>query len=514
MKSTSGDHLEHTSADLLVQIDPRSRAGLQQQIYSSIRRGILDGVLRSGTRLPSSRALADDLEVSRTTTLLAYDQLQAEGYLNPRHGSGTFIASELPDDRVGVVLPHGRPRPAHPPLSRRGEALAATPPPANRIPGPTRAFRLGVPALDLFPVRLWSQLSARRLRNVSVAQLDYGDASGLPQLREAIAHHLEVARGTRCTADQVVVVAGAQRGIELICRLLLDVGDEAWLEEPGYPGARSALIAAGARAVPVRIDDEGLDVEAGVLQAPQARLAYVTPSHQFPVGVQMSLRRRLALLKWASSARAWIVEDDYDSEFRYGTRPIPCLHGLDADGRVIYVGSFSKSLFPALRLGFLVVPVDLVSKLHDVRRASDVHPPAIDQAVLADLIDGGHYERHLRRMRAAYRERLDALTDGLDRHCGGVVKLRPVRTGLHAAADLVGVHAADLARECGERGVEVNPLSAYFMSRQKPPNAIALGFASVRPEAIQSGTEKLAQAIEATQRQRRLHPGSQSRGHG
>jgi GntR family transcriptional regulator/MocR family aminotransferase len=494
-----------------VQIDARSRAGLQQQIYSSIRRAILDGVLRSGTRLPSSRALAGDLEVSRTTTLLAYDQLQAEGYLSPRHGSGTFVANEVPDDRLRLVLPRRRPRPAHPPLSQRGTALAATPPPASRLAGPSRAFRLGVPALDLFPVRLWSQLSARRLRNVTVAQLDYGDAIGLPQLREAIAHHVEVARGTRCTAAQVVVVAGAQRGIELICQLLLDVGDTAWLEEPGYPGARNALIGAGAHVVPVRIDQEGLDVEAGWQQAPGARLAYVTPSHQFPGGVQMSLRRRLALLKWASSARAWVIEDDYDSEFRYGTRPIPCLHGLDAGGRVIYVGSFSKSLFPALRLGFLVVPDDLVSKVHDVRRASDVHPPAIDQAVLADLIEGGHYERHLRRMRAAYRERLDALTEGIDRHCGGVAKLRPVRTGLHAVADFIGVHAADVVRECTARGVEVNPLSAYFMSRQKPPNAIALGFASVRPDAITSGTEKMAEAIEAARRRRKLRSGAESR---
>jgi GntR family transcriptional regulator/MocR family aminotransferase len=495
------DHLpDRSSADLLVQIDPRSRVGLQQQIYSSIRRAILDGVLRQGARLPSSRALADDLRVSRTTTLLAYDQLQAEGYLNARHGSGTFVAGDLPDERPRLVLPRRHRRPVHPPLSRRGSALVATPPPACRLAGPPKAFRIGVPALDLFPVRLWSQLAARRLRNVTVAQLDYGDALGFAPLREAIANHVEVARGTRCTGDQIVIVAGAQRGIEMVCQLLMDPGDAAWLEEPGYPGARIALTGAGARIVPVRVDEEGLDVAAGAQQAPEARLVYVTPSHQFPAGVQMSLRRRLALLNWASRARAWIVEDDYDSEFRYAARPIPSLHGLDPDGRVIYVGSFSKSLFPALRLGFVVVPPDLVSKVHDMRRAADVHPPALDQVVLADFISGGHYERHLRRMRAAYRERLEGLSAGLDRHCRGALTLRTVRTGLHAVADVDHADAVDVARECAARGVEVTPISSYYLGREKAANAIIIGFASVRTEAIRTGTERLAEAVDASRR--------------
>jgi GntR family transcriptional regulator / MocR family aminotransferase len=496
----SPGHLRQSSSELLVQIDPRSDVGLQQQIYSFIRRVVLDGVLRPGMRIPSSRALADNLGVSRTTTLLAYEQLQAEGYVHARHGSGTYVASELPDDRPLVVRPPRGSRDAHPPLSRRGLMLAATPPPAWRISGPPRPFRIGVPALDLFPIRLWSRLHARRMRTVQIAQLDYGDARGLAGLREAIAQHVEVARGTRCSADQVVVVAGAQRGIELVCQLLLDVGEAAWLEEPGYSGARSALVGASARIVPVRVDQHGVDVEHGIQQAPQARLAYVTPSHQFPAGVQTSLRRRLALLKWAAHARSWIVEDDYDSEFRYEARPIPCLHGLDADGRVIYIGSFSKSLFPALRLGFLVMPEELVSKLHHVRRAADVHPPLIDQAVLADAIREGHYERHLRRMRSAYRERLEALRYGVDRNCGGVVTIRAVRTGLHAVADVVDVEATDLASACLARGVEMTPLSAYYMRSRRLPNAVVLGFGFSPPDAIQSATEKLAQAIDAVRR--------------
>src|SRR5262249_14499677 len=239
------------------------------------------------------------------------------------------------------------------------------------------AFRLGAPALDRFPLRLWSQLVCRRMRAMTCAHLDYGDSVGYVDLRRAIAEHVQTARGTTCVADQVFVVAGAQRGLQMICSMLLDPGDRAWLEEPGYPGGRSALEQAGARIVPIRVDSQGLDVAAGTRQAPNARLSYVTPSNQFPLGVPMSLMRRLALLKWATQAGAWIVEDDYDSEFRYFTRPFPSLHGLDADGRVMYVGTFAKSVFPAMRLGFVIVPVDLVSHIQAIRKASDLHPPIL-----------------------------------------------------------------------------------------------------------------------------------------
>src|SRR5262245_12739555 len=228
--------------DLLIRIDARLRIGLQQQIYNAIRRAILDGVVTPGARLPSSRSLADDLRVSRTTTLLAYEQLVAEGYLTAQHGSGTFVACELPDDLPRLAIPRRPVLTRHPPLARRGVLLASTPPCARRIAGPPRPFRLGIPGLDLFPVRLWSQLAGRRLRNITLSQLDYGDAAGWPPLRKAIAHHVETTRGTRCTADQVIVVAGAQRGVEMMCQMLLDDGDAAWLEEPGYPGARRALM--------------------------------------------------------------------------------------------------------------------------------------------------------------------------------------------------------------------------------------------------------------------------------
>jgi GntR family transcriptional regulator/MocR family aminotransferase len=491
---------QRPGTNLLIRVDPGAPVGLQQQIYAGVRRAILDGVLPPGTRVPSSRALAADLSVSRTTSLLALEQLLSEGYLTARPGSGTFVALELPDDLPGARGSRPSRSPRHPPLSKRGKALAAARPPSERLAGPPRPFRIGIPAVDLFPVRLWSQLWTRRLRFATPSQLDYGETAGFPALRQAIAEHVRAARGTECDPDQVFVVSGAQRAMDLLCQLLLDPGDEAWMEEPGYPGARSALVAAGARIRPVPVDEDGLDVEAGARRGPRARLVYVTPSHQFPLGVPMSLPRRLALLQWAGAAGAWVIEDDYDSEFRYGARPIPCLHGLDGDGRVVYVGSFSKTLFPALRLGFMIVPQDLHRELLAVRRATKVHPARLDQAVLADFMLGGHYERHLRRVRAAYRERLEALQHAAARRCGGALRLRPVRTGLHAVADLVDVDARRVYEAAAGRGVEVMPLSAYYFGRSHPQNAIVLGFGGVRADSVEDGMKRLAAAIDAARR--------------
>ncbi len=482
----------------LIRIDARDGAPLQQQVYAGIRRAILDGALGPGARLLSSRALAADLGVSRTTTLLALEQLMAEGYVTARRGSGTFVAEELPDTPLQARPPRGSAvRASALDLSRRGAALARMPPPVLRAGGAPRPFRLGSPALDLFPLRLWARLVNRRQRALTPARLDYGDPAGLRALRQAIAEHVGLSRGTRCDAQQVMIVAGAQRGVDLVCRLLLDPGDPVWVEEPGYPGARSALVGAGARLCPVRVDADGLDVQAGLRRAGGARMAYVTPSHQFPLGVPMSLPRRLALLDWARGAGAWIVEDDYDSEFRYGAHPVPCLHGLDPDGRVIYVGSFSKSVFPALRLGFLIAPPGLYDALVAARNAADVHPPGLDQAVLADFIGEGHFERHLRRMRTAYRERLDAVTDAAHRLCGGAIRLHPVRSGLHAVGDLHGAAAAQVFGEAAARGVEVMPLSAYHMNRARAANCLLFGFAAVPPAEARRGMEQLAAAIEA-----------------
>jgi len=496
MARVRDNHLPSSPAGLLVRIDARAAEGLQRQVYAAVRCAILDRALEPGTRLPSSRGLAEDLRVSRTTTLLAYEQLIAEGYLETRRGSGTFVAEELPDDLPHQASPRCLTRTKHPQLSRRGLALAATPGPARRIGGPPRAFRLGVPALDRFPLPLWSQVVTRRMRSMTLGQLDYSDSAGYLDLRKAIAEHVQTARGTTCAADQVLIVGGAQRGLQLICGVLLDPGDRVWLEEPGYPGARSALTQAGARIVPVRVDGQGLDVAAATRHAPSARMAYVTPSNQFPLGVPMSLMRRLALLRWAATAGAWIVEDDYDSEFRYATRPLQCLHGLDVDGRVIYIGTFAKSIFPAMRLGFVIVPDDLVDNLHAIRRAADLHPPLLEQLALADFIHEGHYATHLRRMRSVYRERLEALEAAAKEFCDGALRLRPIQTGLHAVADLDGIDEERVCEEARDRAIEVAPLGTYYLGR-RTRNGLLLGFASTPPDTLRRGMERLAAAINA-----------------
>ena len=494
------------ASSLLIAVDPSRADTLQFQIYSAVRRGILDGTIPPGARLPSSRALAADLAVSRTTALLAYDQLTAEGYLEASHGSGTFVSRELPD--VRVTPPAGiLPTTLHRPISKRGASLLDVPPSAHRVGPGARPFRLGVPALDLFPIQLWSQLAQRRVRSLGIAQLDYSDILGYRPLREAIAAHVELARGAVCTPDQVVIVSGAQRGLDLLCRLLLDPGDPVLLEEPGYPGARGALLDAGAVIRPVPVDGEGLHIDAAGRRAAGAKLVYVTPSHQFPLGVLTSLRRRLALLDWAAREGAWILEDDYDSEFRYRSRPIPCLQGLDGGGRVLYIGTFAKALFPSLRLGFVIVPPALIEPVRAARRAADGQPHHLDQLVLTDFIADGHYERHLRRMRGVYAERLGAVLDSAARYCGETFRLRPIAAGLHLVGELSDVADHEAAAAAAARGIEVMPLSAFCLSPATPVNGLVLGFGCLRPQALEEGMAQLAASLDELRRRTRPRAG-------
>jgi GntR family transcriptional regulator/MocR family aminotransferase len=482
---------------LPIRIEPASRQTLQDQIYSCIRRSIDEGLIRADARLPSTRALAMDLGVSRTTVLLAFEQLKAEGYLVPKPGSGIYIAKELPNGRLEPRASHAGPRVKHPLLSARGRSLAAARTGDRRTRQAPRAFRLGTPAVDLFPLRLWSQIARQCVRALSPKHLDYSPLTGLMRLREAIAEQVR-ARGTSCDPQQVLVVAGAQRGIDLVFHLLLDVGDRVWIEEPGYPGAHGALLSAGARAVCRPVDEQGMTIDERSGER-DAHVAYVTPSHQFPLGVPMSLTRRHSLLAWASDSLAWILEDDYDCIFRYDAQPLPCLHALDPDGRVIYVGSFSKTLFPALRLGFLIVPSDLIDSFARARFSSDVHPPLLEQRILAEFMTRGHYARHIRRMQAEYAERLHALRAAVAR-TGAPLRLRPVHSGLHAVADLEGVDAERVFVEANARNIEVTPLSTYYYGTGPMQNAILLGFGACPPAAIRAGMWQLAAAIDAAKR--------------
>ena len=476
-------------AALLLPLDPQRVEPLYRQLYEALRVAVLSGRIAPGATLPSTRALAAELRVSRNTVLLAFDQLAAEGYLEGAARSGTrvargFTAGSRPSPAPGAA--------AGGLLSVRGRAIAGSPMPAlSRGGSAPRPFRAGVPALDAFPRALWARLTARRWRQGPA--LDYGDPSGFLPLREAVAEYVRAARGARCGADQVLVVSGSQQGVDLASRVLLDPGDEVWMEDPGYHGARIALLAAGATVVPVPVDDEGLAVEAGRRLAPRARVAYVSPSHQFPLGVTMSAARRLELLRWAAQAGAWVLEDDYDSEFRYDARPLASLQGMDEDGRVIYVGTFSKTLFPALRLGYLVVPEGLIDAFRAVRAAADRHSPTMDQAVLADFLAGGHFARHVRRMRRLYQERHDVLVAAIRDRLEGRLHARPSPAGMHLVGWLPP-GADDLAASAAAAsvGLEAAPLSWYSAGAPPSRGGLLLGWAGYAPAEIVEGVGRLA----------------------
>jgi GntR family transcriptional regulator/MocR family aminotransferase len=475
-----------------------------RRLYEQIRAGILSGQLAAGSRLPPSRALAVEAGVSRNTVLTAFEQLLAEGYLEGRRGSGTFVSRVLPDEllspRTRSVASRDR-RPVARRLSARGERIAAAPrvplPSVVGMPDELPAFQIGLPALEAFPSELWSRLFSARMRRPGHELMRYGDPAGYAPLRKAIAAYLGTARGVRCTADQVIIVAGSQQALEFCARVLLDPGDPAWLEDPGYLGARAALVSAGARIVPVPVDDHGLDVAAGIAREPDARLAFVTPSHQFPLGSTMSLERRLALIDWAARTGSWVVEDDYDSEFRYVGRPLTALQGIDKHSRVVYVGTFSKVLFPALRLGYLVAPPDLVDAFTAAHLSADMHAHVLEQAVLTDFMTGGHFARHLRRMRVLYAERQTALVRDAEQLLGDSLRIRTSEGGLHLIGWLP--EAQDdraVAQRAAEYGVHVWPLSLHCLEPGLAP-ALLLGYAGVTPADIRAGLARLDRALRA-----------------
>ena len=486
-------------ADLLLPLDEASGVPLYRQVYEGVRDAIIEGRLPRGARLPSTRRLAEYLAVSRTTVLVAFEQLAAEGFLEAEVGSGSRVAEHVAAPRP----PSGAGRVAADPwLSHRGRLVVGVPRPARpRAPGPG-AFRTGQPPVDVFPLDVWRRLAARCSRRLTPAALFHGAAAGLPELRDAIAS-IAVARGIRCERDHVLVLASAQEAMDLTCRMLLDPGDAAWLEDPAWSGARAALAAAGARIVPVPVDRSGLRVDDGIAAAPGARLAYVTPSHQYPMGVAMSLDRRMRLLAWAREHDAWILEDDYDSEFRYAERPLPALRSLDGTDRVVYVGTFNKTLFPALRLAYLILPDALIDVFRDARGMGGQHAPTIDQLVLSEFVAGGHYARHLKQARAAGRARRDALLAAAAKRLG-VLAFTDVDTGLHmvgwlpAGSDDRRASAAALRHD-----VEAAPLSAYCLG-QCPRPGLVLGYGSLSTKQINDGTARLAAALnEAVSRRTR-----------
>jgi GntR family transcriptional regulator/MocR family aminotransferase len=486
-------------SELLIPLDPASDTPLHRQIYHGLREAILSGRLAAGLRIPSSRLLATSLGVSRSTILVAFEQLVADGFVIGSVGSGSYVATELPARLLAnrATPPQPLATAGPPRVADRVRQLEAMPAPGWRIPHPPAPFRAGMPPLDQFPAAQWSRYLTRRGKTLREAELRYGTPLGYLPLREAIVAHHAAARGVRCSADQVMVVSSTQEALDLCCRVLLNQGDEAWLEDPSYDGVRGAYMLAGIRTIPVPVDEQGLVVDRGIAAAPRARMVYVSPSHQYPLGVTLGLSRRLALLEWAREADAWILEDDYDSEYRYAGQPLTALQGLDSAGRVLYIGTFSKTLFPSLRLAYIVVPSALVGSFLRVRRLGAQHAPTLEQAVLRDFIVDGQYARHIRRMRALCLERRDAMVEAAREEAADLLEVAVPETGLHTIAWLrngssdLAAHAAVTAA-----GVDVAPLSSYYLG-DSHRSGLIVGFAGYRPEALRSSMRAMAHALRA-----------------
>jgi GntR family transcriptional regulator / MocR family aminotransferase len=484
------------AADLPLTLTPLTSEdaaiALHRRLYFILRTAILDGRLSVGARLPSSRAMAQQMGVSRNTVVTALDQLTAEGFIGSQRGSGTRVIARPPPPSLAAREPVSHSIRQGRAISRRARHLTELELPfghASFLP-----LAPGLPDLDAFPHREWSRLLARRWRRPPRSLMAPRDAAGHPDLRAAISEHLGRTRAVRCTPDQIILVAGAQQGLDLAARVLLDPGDQAMIEDPCYGGLKGALYAAGAEPVPVTVDGDGFDPELAERLWPQARLACITPSHQFPSGSTMPLERRLALIDWANRRGGWIVEDDYDSDFRYAGAPLAALQGLDDGNRTIYCGSFSKSMFPALRLGWLVVPQDLLPAFLAVRRMADVAPSGLTQAAMADFMAEGHFAAHLRRMRGLYAERRLILQQAASQYLNGLLEVTTGDAGTHAIGWLPPAtddRAAAAAAEA--QGLAPSPLSRYRMT-PGPPGLI-LGYGNTASATIERAILTLARAL-------------------
>jgi GntR family transcriptional regulator/MocR family aminotransferase len=481
----------------MIVVDRKAAKPLYMQIYDAYRAAIVERRLRSGQQIPSTRTLATELGVSRFPVLNAYAQLLAEGYFESHVGAGTIVSSSLPEQARPIRPNNARRAPASSgprPVSRRSSIL-----PADKLPPwslKSGAFSIGEVASDQFPLHIWSNLVARHARNMTARSFHYGDMTGSMFLREMIASYLRTSRSLRCEAEQIMIVSGSQQALELSARVLLDPGSPVWIEEPGYRLTRDVLALAGCTLVPVPVDKEGMNVAAGIRLSPKARAAFVTPSHQYPLGVTMSASRRLQLLDWAQASGSWIVEDDYDSEYRYESLPIASLQGLDAHARVIYIGTFSKVLFPSLRLGYLVLPPDLIEKFLIIRRTMDIGPPTFYQEVLAEFIGEGHFARHIRRMRGLYRERRSVLVDSLRRELGPSVEILGAEAGMHLAMTLPhGEPDLAVSERAALQKLWVWPLSPSYID--KPRQGFILGYGGTSAAEIPRAVRKLRDILAA-----------------
>src|SRR5271163_580396 len=480
----------------VIAIDRTQLKPLHRQIYDAFRTMIVERSLRSGQQIPSTRRLASELGISRIPILTAYAQLMAEGYFETCVGSGTFVCRTLPDQYL-----HTARRDPQTNDERRGSRLVARRvshlSTVENLPWVRRlgAFSVGQTAYDEFPFRIWSNLVRTHIRNTDASAMHYGESLGYQALRDAICSYLSTTRAVRCDPQQVMIVAGSQQALEISARVLLNPGDPVWVENPGYWLTRRVLNLAGCKVVPVPVDSEGLDVAAGISLSPKARVAYVAPSHQYPLGATMSASRRLRLLEWAQRSGSWIIEDDYDSEYRYHSMPIATLQGLDRNSRVIYIGTFSKVLFPSLRTGYMVIPPDLVDRFRLVRQTMDITHPYFYQAVLADFIGQGHFARHLRRLRLVYAERRTALVNSILGEFDSRLEVLGAQAGLHLVVALPkGLRDQEIAQRAAQNNLWLFPLSPTYLSKPTRQGLI-LGFGGTKASEIPGAVRTLKNVI-------------------
>jgi GntR family transcriptional regulator / MocR family aminotransferase len=481
-----------------VALDAAGSTPMYDQLSEWFRRAILDGRLRPGQRVPSTRSLAKELRISRVPVLSAYEQLYAEGYLETFVGAGTCVARAIPGEAAKSNGAERRAaqqsvtQTAPRKVAQRVEGLRV---PAQVWANNQGAFRVGLPAIDHFPVTTWSKLLNHHARRPPIEHMVYGEPMGYLPLREAIAEYLGTVRTVRCDASQILITTGSQQGLQICVHALLDPKDRIWIEDPGYPGVKQALRTIGAEMIPVPVDEEGLHVEEGIRLNRHARAVYISPSHQFPLGYTMSAARRMQLLSWASRSGAWIIEDDYDSEYRFGGRPLASLQGMDTEERVVYVGTFSKVMFPALRVGYVVVPKDLIPAFAAVRDAFDTFSSTLYQVALVDFIREGHFARHIRRMRTLYQERRTVLREAIDQYMDDRLEVIGTEAGMQLAALLPpGVDDVAVSIKAKQLGVSARPLSLCYAERPARGGVI-LGYSGASVHEIREGVRKLRTCI-------------------
>ncbi|MBW8635861.1 PLP-dependent aminotransferase family protein [Hoeflea sp. WL0058] len=479
-----------------IKLDRQSRKSISVQLYMALRDTILSGGLKAGDRLPATRTLAKEIGVSRTTVIDAIERLTADGMLVSRVGSGTYVSDTLDRQRPTARITRSSDETINHAPALSGTLRHAQKSYAKRkwLPHTTKPFVTAMPALDAFPMATWTRIYARHLRGNRNDVMGYGQPQGHEGLRSAIATHLNAVRGITCDPAQVFITSGAQHAFSLIGQMLLNAGDRVWMENPGASGARNALLSAGAELVPIAVDRSGLVVKDGLAKAPDFQLAFITPSHQQPLGYVMSLERRFELLEAVEQARALIIEDDYDGEFYFGNAPQPALRSIDSQGQVIYVGTFSKSLFPSLRLGFILAPERMVSAFNELFESWVGGPPTATQAVVADFMDEGHFATHIRMMRRLYKARYDALIRAATR-LPDTVQIQETSGGFHTWARLDSRFDVDsLVKQARSRGVVLAPLGRYCLAPMEE-NGFVIGFGSASPDEIERGMEILGSLV-------------------